>query len=245
MRTKKSVFIYLQVILIWAITISACTSDMANEGSFPTITPILPTFTSLSPSQTPLPSPTLVPSTSKYSFENEFNGWINQIYPNAMACFQVSQSDELSKDGHFSLKLDIKLIGNDEHNSQGEAWVDMKNFPPNDGAHLFEPINLTNQTIYMWVFAPSGAMGDNSKPNGFQIFVKDINWKSSYSAWTNVVENQWVELSFTVTTIAVENGDMSQGFDPSQIIAVGIKMGAGGESTAIYHGPIYIDAVDW
>jgi hypothetical protein len=38
---------------------------------------------------------------------------------------------------------------------------------------------------------------------------------------------------------------MEPGFDPSQIIAVGLKLGAGGGSTAVYQGPIYVDAVNW
>jgi len=48
-----------------------------------------------------------------------------------------------------------------------------------------------------------------------------------------------------VSNSVAENGYMEQGFDPRQIIAVGIKIGAGGGSTAVYQGPIYVDAVDW
>jgi hypothetical protein len=38
---------------------------------------------------------------------------------------------------------------------------------------------------------------------------------------------------------------MEPGFDPNQIISVGVKMGVGGGSTATYKGPIFIDGVDW
>jgi hypothetical protein len=204
-----------------------------------------PTQTALPPSPTLSPSLTPVQIDSKYGFENDLTGWIPQTYENAMGCIQVSQSNEKAKDGQFSLKLGMDLIGSDEHKSQGEAWVDMRNFPPLDETLPFKSVDLTNHTITMWIYAPPGSIGDNSKPNGFQIFVKDINFKSNYGSWTNVVEDQWIQLSFTITTSVVEDGYMDQGFDSSQIIVIGIKMGSGGSSTAIFQGSIYIDAVDW
>jgi hypothetical protein len=121
----------------------------------------------------------------------------------------------------------------------------MRNYPPPAAQNQFVPLDLSNQTITMWVYAPTGAIGDATKPNGLQIFVKDRLWNGSYSTWTNVVENEWVQLSFTVSNAVAENGYMEQGFDPRQIIAVGVKMAAGAGSTVPYKGPIYLDAVDW
>jgi hypothetical protein len=243
---KTNRFIVSIWLTLFSMFIVACNTEAIVSPT------LVPTSTLLPATQTPPPpSPTLSPSltpvqvNSKYGFENELTGWIPQTYENAMACFQVSQSDEKAKDGLFSLKLDMDLIGGNESKSQGEAWVDMRNFPPIDEALPLKSIDFTNRTITMWVYAPAGSVGDNSKPNGLQIFVKDVNFKSNYGAWTNIVENQWIQLSFAVTASAVENGYVDKGFDPSQIIVIGIKMGSGGGSTAIYNGPIYIDAVNW
>jgi hypothetical protein len=243
--TRNRFVILTKLALPLVIILAACTP----ETVIPTITAstsLPPTFTLLSPSPTLPPTLTpLPPVKSKYSFENALNGWIPQTFPNAMACIKASQSDEKAKDGQYSLKLDMDLIGGDEHKNQGEAWVDMRNFPPLNATSQFQPIDLTNYTITMWVYAPSGSIGNNSKPNGFQVFVKDINYKSNYSSWTNVMENQWVELSLTVSASAEENGYVNQGFDPSQIIIIGIKMGSGGGSTSAFQGSVYIDKVDW
>jgi hypothetical protein len=231
--------------LLLLIILVACNPESVITSPVPTLTPLLPTHTALPIAPTSIPSLTPEPIASKYSFEDELNGWTAQTYTNIMACSQVAQSEEKAKEGQFSLKMDMDLIGSDEHKSQGEAWVDMRNFPPLNESLPFKSVDLSNQTVTVWVYAPAGSIGDKNQPNGFQIFVKDINWNSSYGPWVNVMENEWVQLSFPITESAAQNGYMDQGFDPSQIIAVGIKMGSGGGSTAIYQGPIYIDAVDW
>lgn len=158
---------------------------------------------------------------------------------------EVSTSTVEVKDGQYSLEMLMNLVGDNEQNDRGEAWVDMRNYPPLAVQVPFSPLDLNNRTITMWVYAPMGAIGDINRPNGFQIFVKDVHWNGSYGTWTNVVENEWVQLSFTVGSSEAANGYMEQGFDPSQIIAVGLKMAAGGDSTAVYQGPIYVDTVDW
>ena len=231
------------LIVILIVIFGACSPTSLTPTLVLTSTVPQPTPTLIPPSPTLNSSPSIE---SKYSFEDELHGWMPQTFENSMACLQVSMSAENVKEGQFSLMLDMDLIGGDAQKSQGEAWVDMRNFPPVGEYLPLTPIDLRDHTITVWVFAPSGSMGENSRPNGFQIFVKDITWKSNYSSWTNVVENQWMQLSFTITASQAENGGyMEAGFDPSQIIAIGVKMGSGGGSTAVYKGPIYIDAVDW
>ena len=136
----------------------------------------------------------------------------------------------------------MDLVGGDPEKSRGEAWVNWSNSPPS-GAAI--PIDLTNRTITAWVYAPQDSIGDSSKPNGFQVFVKDENWNSEYGTWHNVSEGQWSQISLTVSISQPEDGHMDPGFDPSRIIALGVKMGSGEGSTATYEGPVYIDAVDW
>ena len=252
-KTRLVFFIGLSLVLLTNPVACASQSTVTPTVEVPTAlspTVIPPSVTASTPTPS-TPSPiVLLPETSvqtgpMYSFENFANGWTPEAYYSTMACIQVSNSTEIVKDGQYSLKLQMNLIGNNEQNNRGEAWVDMRNYPPSAAKNPFVSLDLNNRTITMWVYAPAGAIGDSSKPNGLQIFVKDVHWNGSYSTWTNVVENEWVQLSFTVSTSVVENGYMEQGFDPSQIIAVGLKMGAGGESTVAYQGPIYVDSVDW
>jgi hypothetical protein len=179
---------------------------------------------------------------SRYSFEDGPMGWIPQDYEDSKACVQVLQSDETAKEGLYSLKMLMDLVGGDTHKSKGEAWVNMLGNPPS-GETI--PVDLTNRTVTAWVYAPQGSTGDRSKPNGFQVFVKDEEWNSEYGPWKDAVEGQWVQISLTVSTSEPPNGYMARGFDPSRIVAVGVKMGSGGGSTAKFDGAVYIDAVDW
>lgn len=239
--------------LITLALVVACTSKStvtATVEASPTICITLPT--SLPPTLPPItPSPIMFTPTMPaqtgpmYSFENFANGWACQTFYSTMACIQASNSTDAVKDGQFSLEMQMNLIGDNEQNNRGEAWVDMRNYPPSAVEGPFSSLDLSNSTITMWVYAPTGAIGDINRPNGLQIFVKDVHYNGSYSIWENIVENEWVQLSFTVSSSAVENGYMEQGFDPTQIVAVGLKMGAGKGSIAGYQGSIYVDTVDW
>jgi hypothetical protein len=102
--------------------------------------------------------------------------------------------------------------------------------------------------ISVWVYVSKEAVGDPNKPNGIQLFVKDQNWYSEYGTWFNLAGNtdKWVQISFTPSIIAPPNGGYVDSlFDPSKIITVGVKIGAGGGSTTSFKGPIYIDGVNW
>jgi hypothetical protein len=183
-----------------------------------------------------------LPANSVYSFESGSMGWVAQDYEDSKACVQAEWSDEAAKDGEHSLKCLMDLIGEDSQKSKGEVWVDMSDNPPS-GKTI--PTDLTNRTISAWVYAPRGSKGDRNRPNGFQIFVKDENWKTEYGPWANVVEGQWVKISLTVSATKPASGYKDAEFDPSRIMAIGVKMGAGGGSTAKFDGTIYIDAIDW
>jgi hypothetical protein len=191
----------------------------------------------------PPPPPPPVKVKSKYSFEDGPMGWIPQDYEDSMACAEVLQSDDRAKEGQHSLKMLMNLIGGDTAKSKGEAWVNMLDSPPKSVAI---PVDLTNRKITAWVYAPPGSRGERSKPNGFQLFVKDENWNSEYGPWRNVAEGVWDDkISFTVSTSKPQNGHMDQGFDPKRVIAVGVKMGSGGGTKAEFDGAVWIDAIDW
>jgi len=178
----------------------------------------------------------------KCSFEDSVTGWRIQDYKDSRACVQVLRSDDRAIDGRYSLKMIMGLVGGDAQQSKGEAWANMVETPPEGES---APMNLLNRTISAWVYAPYGSYGEEERPNGFQIFVKDENWKGEYGPWNDAVEDSWVRITLTVSASKPEGGWMAQGFDSKRIVAVGVKMGAGGGSSARYKGPVYVDAVDW
>ena len=76
-------------------------------------------------------------------------------------------------------------------------------------------------------------------------------YDSQYGAWlVTPIEPEWFTAKLTpsktpsegVSTYVAKEGTE---FDPKQIIIVGFKIGAGGESNATYNQPIYIDGVNW
>lgn len=183
------------------------------------------------------------PQTSlRYSFEKGKQGWQHQTYNDSQACEQVDTTSAQEKDGSHSLKMSIDLVGGDAHRSKGEAWVDWtKTAPGNEKV----PLDLSGRTITAWVYAPKGAAGENSSSNGFQIFIKDSEWRGEYGTWNNVEEGQWTMISLTVSTTAPDDGWMASGFDPKHIVALGVKMGAGELSKAKYKGPVFVDTISW
>lgn len=218
--------------------------DCSNDNDNTTAT----TFISPPATSTPAPSPSVAevetgPTTPpRYSFEDGTMKWQVENQGISKAWLQVVQSDEMAKDGKYSLKIETDLTGGETPKSKGEVWINMKKNPP-PGVQV--PLNLRDRTVTAWVYAPPGAEGDTSKPNGLQLFVKDTNWKTEYGIWQDVIEGQWNKISLTVGSSDPKVGHIDPGFNPGEIIALGVKMGSGGGSQAKYKGYIYLDAVGW
>jgi len=178
------------------------------------------------------------PDPSRYGFESGIMGWTNETYTDSQGVIAIDQSSDRAKFGRHSLKLTVDLEGGHANRSQGEAYVEIS------------AQNLNNKPITVWVYVPEGAVGERSKPNGFQVFVKDTdkNWRAEYGTWWNITSakvNAWQQVTLTPSTTEPPDGSMEIGFDPTQIRAVGVRVAIGKGSTATYRGPIYIDAVDW
>jgi hypothetical protein len=179
------------------------------------------------------------PCLIKYNFENRREIWSYQKEGDSKACTMVTRTDSISYEGSYSLKLAFNIIGNSLDSSKGEAWVDMRAIPPIDD--LAMPINLNKKTISMWIYAPNGSIGDYNSPNGIQLFVKDKNYKCEYGMWQPIIENQWFRVTLNICSDCTEIGYIDRDFNPDEIVIVGVKMGAGGNSYKIFKGDIYID----
>ncbi|MBN1394188.1 MAG: hypothetical protein JW959_04125 [Pirellulales bacterium] len=190
------------------------------------------------------PDPSDQPSqaSARFGFESGTMKWIAQDYKDSRACVRVTRSEKKAHSGKSSLAVVMDLVGGDPNKSKGEVWINLKDNPP---AGAKAPVNLVDRTLKAWVLAPGGAHGERSRPNGFQLFVKDVNWKSFYGSWENTVEERWVQLSLSPQPWARQGEYVDEGFDPSRIIAIGVKMACGDGSAARFAGEIYLDDVDW
>ena len=188
---------------------------------------------------------------AKYNFEATAQGWQAQTWVDSQAITVVARDTSKAKNGSASLRCTVNLQGGDETqlpNTKGEAWVDMQNNRPTGVTTV--PVDLSNKTVSVWVWLPEEAAGDTRRPNGIQIFFKDANWRNRYSSWNNIGNppygletNTWVQI--TVNTATETWAYDEPGFDMTRVRAVGVKIGAGGGSTATFNGSIWIDSFDW
>lgn len=217
-----------------------CSNDNDNTTATTIVTP--PAIATPAPSPVAAEVETAPTTPPKFSFEDGTMKWQVEDQRISHAWLQVTKSNEMAKDGKYSLKIQTDLTGGETAKSKGEVWINMKKNPP-DGVQV--PLNLRDRTVTAWVYAPPGAGGDLSKPNGLQLFVKDTNWKAEYGTWQDVIEGQWNKISLPVGSSVAESGHLDTGFNPGQIIAIGLKIGTGGGSQATYKGFMYLDAVNW
>jgi hypothetical protein len=174
--------------------------------------------------------------------------WRAQTYVDSQAISQVAITTTHPYEGQGSLALSVDLIGGDPHKSSGETFVDLRYHPPlmETTCCLTTPLNLAGIQVSAQVYCPAGSRGDPSKPNGFQIFAKseDANgdWQSFYGSWHNIQENEWNTVTMTPSTVAPPGGTP---FNPTRIVALGVKIGAGDNSTATFTGACYLDNVRW
>src|SRR5262245_28130425 len=81
------------------------------------------------------------------------------------------------------LECTAHLIGQDPYYSKSEVLRYLRYFP---GLECNFPVDLSQSTITVTVFIPDLFVGEISKPNGVQGFVKDDQDRSQYGAWTNI-----------------------------------------------------------
>jgi len=195
------------------------------------------------PRRPPGPEPLFL-DTSRYGFESLPVPWVRQAYGTGKGTVAVARSADVARLGRYSLKLAMDLARAERNKSEGEAYVDMRSFPP---VGVKAPIDLEGVPVTAWIYVPRGAAGHRRRPNGVQLFVKDENWKGQYGTWLNLRgrTERWFQICLTPSARTPNLGYTDMGFDPTKIMVIGVKVGAGTASTAKYRGPIYMDAVNW
>lgn len=181
------------------------------------------------------------PLTGKFTFDSNVQGWVAQDYVDSQAVKSVSYTTLNFAVSPGALLLDLDLRGGDAERSKGEVYVEFKNQTPFGVPMGF--INLDLRPITVWIFAPAGAIGDAGQPNGIQVFAKDSSGRSEYGPFVNIQEGVWFQVSYTPA--GGGNAYSTYGFDSRKIALIGIKVGVGGASLAVYTGPLYADLVEF
>ncbi|MBN2172240.1 MAG: hypothetical protein JW819_13045, partial [Candidatus Krumholzibacteriota bacterium] len=172
----------------------------------------------------------------RYGFETGEEGWEHETYPTSAAVTDVVQSAATALEGDYALRLDISAHGGAVF-TQGATKVDMRYNPP---PMAIAPLDLEGDTISAYVYCPPGSgSGDSANPNTLCLFAKDTNWLAEYSAATAIRDGHWVRVKLTPSTNAPDGGSVESGFDPKQIISLGVGIEMAGD----YDGPLYLDHV--
>lgn len=179
-----------------------------------------------------------------YGFESTHMGWEAQTAADSQAILNIKQTSEMAKSGLGALELQVDLDGNNPNKQSGEAFINLASNPP---IGLKAPFDLEGIPITVWFFVPATAAGNPNAPNGVQIFVKDQNGLSEYSTWGNLTNNtdRWAALTFVPTRDPSESIQMQDGFEPSMINIIGVKIGVAKDSSASYSGSFWIDDICW
>jgi hypothetical protein len=181
----------------------------------------------------------------RYGFENDESGWEQHTDERVKGCTHVVRSGRESYEGDYSLEATMDLDGGDDNRRTGEAIVDWRKVPLGDRAP--GSVDLNDVTVTAWVYVPAGeGVYDPRKGSiGFHLFVKNKNGVGLYGPWAEAVEGEWCEISLTVCDSAPDSGDMSEGFDPHEIVELGVQMNVEGDSEQTFQGKVYVDRVDW
>lgn len=187
------------------------------------------------------PASVTSPLTGKFTFTSDVQGWVRQDYVDSRAIQAVTYTAATFAVSPGALRLDLDLRGGDSERSKGETFVEFKNETPFGVSMGFMDLDL--RPITMWVFAPTGAIGDSGQPNGVQLFAKDTSGRTEYGPFVNITENSWFQISYTPA--GGGNAFTTYGFDSRKIASIGLKVGVGGSSVAVYQGPMYADLLEF
>lgn len=203
-------------------------------------------FSTLAPGQ---------PDPGAFTFEFDdaggLDGWEKQTYFDSQSASAISLSNvQTYLASPMSMRMDVDLRFGNANLSKGEAFVTFANAPTNGGREFR---SLNSVVITALVFCPVGAGGPHvSNKNGIQLFVKDGNFRSQYGPFfavgTTIPEGSWQIVTMTVNANGAGNAFTTAGFDPTNIIIAGIKIGTSGSNPGViqtYAGPIYVDHISY
>jgi mannan endo-1,4-beta-mannosidase len=163
--------------------------------------------------------------------------WENSTKAGEQGISAVYPTSAEARSGQYSLAMTTHL-------SYSTSITDL-----NQGiAFVMFPGNMEGHSISAWVKCPEDAHGDDDHPTGIQLFVKDQNFRIQMTCWRDIgksiPEDEWTEVGLTPSHTNPSCGYTDEGFDPTRIMMVGIKLGAGTDSRVPFEGTCYLDFVN-
>jgi len=185
--------------------------------------------------------------TARYNFESGAQGWnfsVSQATP-TNSCVGASWAQGISFAGTGSLRMTVNSMNNSVSDTAAVSVTSGSNPPLSQS-------DLAGRTITGWVYAPNSIAPSTSAPSYVDIFVVDSSGNYANGPSVNMVQSNWVQVSFS--PVASANGYnisgvgyAQAGFNPASVQEVGFKMGASGAAAATFQftGFVYIDSVNW
>ncbi|PYQ30110.1 MAG: hypothetical protein DMF56_10340 [Acidobacteria bacterium] len=166
------------------------------------------------------------------------SGWTYQTWFDSQGLVDTRVSTKKARSGAGSLEITPDLVGKHPTKSRGEVYIDLNNHRP-PGTPV--PIDVRHATVSCWLYLPRGSAGDARRaPNGVQFFFKSgKGFKSHYTVYQNISgdqEERWVRFTADAST-----GESDAEYDPTKVVAVGLKIGINSDSGATLTAPIYVD----
>jgi len=177
----------------------------------------------------------------RFGFENGSAPWQPQIASGSLGCVAAKQSARIAKTGSHSLEVTFDLSSVDFDRRSGEVWAPVA---AAQTRAVDSSIDLRGRKVAAWVMPTSEASGQVRRTNGFQLFVKDANWRSCYGPWTAATPNEWQLLELRIVEMA-SGQHVDHGFDGRNIAAVGIKLAMPTDISAKSTGSVYVDSIGW
>jgi hypothetical protein len=170
-------------------------------------------------------------------------GFRPETFPGSDGVVGCQRSQDVSHQGSHSLQVFFDLAGEEApagppRPANGEVTTDLQDVA--EAPRGFS-VDLDGGSVSAWVYVAAGLEGDASRPNFFQLFVKDAAEKAPglYSPAFNVpAAGGWTRLRLDVRR------DPASSFDPSRVRLVGVKIGIGGGSAVRMSGSFYLDQIE-
>jgi hypothetical protein len=177
-------------------------------------------------------------TTERFGFEKDAHGWTAETAPGSRGCVGVARSNDVSKSGRFALRMDLELDGTSPDRASGEAWTFLSDA---------DTEGVRGRTIVAWVNAArlEGAESIKSiKSAGFQLFVKDKNFRNCYGPWVSASRSRWTKLTVDASCDS-SNHHVGEGFDRYAIGSLGVKIAVPTESATRLRGHLFVDSIGW
>jgi len=176
----------------------------------------------------------------EYNINITNQSWRPQYYWNTKSFESLIKDYENNQ-----LIVTTNIIAGDREKSQGEIFLDTRYSRPeylvDENTPIRGAIDCTGKEISFLVKLPEGTFTYDGRPLYLQAYAKDESWRSQYGTAVSVTEDgSWYRVSLMPCENDVAKGLTNNGFDPTRVAGIGVKLWAASDSEIVYQGDILI-----